>query len=211
DVTTHTITVDWSLHTVAGLMSSCPGLDERARIIAQPIDPTGQPIGQAFTAVFSCNALSGTTQGLPAGFYRVVLSVEDGLMNKFAASLPEDVDIRATDAVVMTSIVVDGGYFKLTWILRGNVTNNSLGCAQAGVDTIRVDSVPMPASAASHDLFACDDFGGTTNALLAGNYDVTVAALLGANPVGTTQPTSHPIGMRNQVTDLGAVTIGIPG
>jgi hypothetical protein len=136
----------------------------------------------------------------------------DSAMSQFAATVPQDVDLETSDAVVAGEIVLDGGYFRVRWDFKGDLSGLPLDCVQAGVDTIVVASRDVSGAMTTfQDQFACSLHKDTTHALPAGMYTVTVSALAGMMMVATAPPISPAtITAPNQITDLGGVVLSIP-
>ena len=151
-----------------------------------------------------------TSAYLPPDVYQVWLEVvTDDNRGLYAQSTSRIVDVIERDALFSAQILNDGGYFLLDWQLRGETTNQTVDCD--GIDSVEISSTLAGETAAFADKFTCADGSGITAGLLKGPYTISVAALgrddraLGTAPAQS----SKEIRDRNQVTDLGLITIPI--
>jgi len=194
----------------------CPIGFGTAALYNQPIDANGNNAGTVFVDLFNCVDGAGTSAPLPpTTFLTWVEITNDNNTNVYAKSLSAVVDVTVSDKTFNTQILDDGGYFQLQWALQGASSNAPLTCAQAGaaggVEAVGTD-VSNPNNSNS-DIFDCEDQYGVTAGYTAGMYTVSVAAL-NANDlsVGTAPTlTNKVIALRNQVTNLGTITIPITG
>ncbi|HEY5952533.1 MAG TPA: hypothetical protein VIV40_43840 [Kofleriaceae bacterium] len=210
------ITANWTLRSEASnSTASCPPTYDTAALYNQPIDSAGNSVGQPIIDLFDCVAGHGTSAPLPPTRYLswVVIANHDNT-SQYATSLSAEVDVTAADKTFSTQILVDGGYFQLTWDLKGATSNAPLTCAAAGLTAstsgIQLQAFVSGSNASSADLFTCEDHAGVTAGYVAGNYDVLIDAV-DPDPVGSAPQISSSIRDRNQVTNLGNVIIPITG
>ena len=207
------ITGEWSFVNIATeTETGCPSGFGTVRMISQPLDSRLSPIGEPFIDLFDCSAGRHTSAALPPDIYQVWLEVvTDDSRALYAQSTSKIVDVIERDAVFSAQILNDGGYFLLDWQLRGEDSNQTLSCA--GVDSIEIASTLASSTAAVADKFDCADHSGLTAGLLNGTYTISVAALgTDDRSLGTAPAQSNRvIRDRNQVTDLGLITIPIAG
>ncbi|MBS1120915.1 MAG: hypothetical protein H6Q90_3143, partial [Deltaproteobacteria bacterium] len=158
---------------------------------------------------YDCADNTGTAE-YPIGAYQVFVEI-NGTGGVYGQSLSAIVDIVAQDQTVSVTLVDNGGYFVFDWDLVDAVSNAPLTCATAGnPDSIEILSTLSGTTAAVADKFDCEVGTGVTGALLAGSYTISVAALNAADQaLGEPQNSSHVIGDRNAVTDLGVITLPI--
>ncbi len=223
-----TTTANWSFATIAfnaggtdtvATPSGCPGGQfDTAAVISQAIDANGVPIGNCdahsasgtcFIDLYNCTDMTGTEQ-VPAGDYIQWVSITnaDGTQ-VYADTISTPIDLTANNTITVT-ILDDGGYFRADWALADTNTNAPLDCAAAGADGISIDSTVAGSSAAVADTFSCDDLGGITGGIPDGNYTLSMQAL-NANmaALGPATTMNGTIGVQNQITDLGTVTIKV--
>jgi hypothetical protein len=62
----------------------------------------------------------------------------------------------------------------LTWETKDSKTGAPIDCHSAGADTVRVSARNSGTGSVYNDLFSCDELGGTTYALTAGDYFINV-------------------------------------
>lgn len=206
-----TITGEWSFHNIAtDSRTGCPQGFGTVRMISQPVDNRLSPIGEPYIDLFDCIDGRHTSALLPPDIYQVWLEVTTDNNNQlYAQSTSKIVDVIERDAVFSAQILNDGGYFLLDWQLRGSSSNQTLSCA--GVDSVEILSTLSGSTQAVGDKFRCGDGSGLTAGLLNGSYTLSVAALDASNKSLGTAPaqTNKAIRDRNQVTDLGLITIPI--
>ncbi len=198
------LTSFWTFQDLDGTTTSCPTGFPRIDISA-----SGEFSG-SFIDQFDCSSGAGSGQALTPDLYTVVAQAvsQDGLQ-VFATSLPQQIDLRMGNGTFATTFFNDAGFFGVTWVLQGAVTNNVLDCAQANVGEIEIATTPN----GSIDLLECTAGSGFTAPLAAGSYTVSITAKTGASQtVGTATPlTGRTIDVPNVVTDLGTITIPIAG
>jgi len=208
-----TITGEWTFHNIATSSNTgCPTGFGTVRMISQPVDDRLAPIGEPFIDLFDCIDGRHTSALLPPDVYQVWLEVvSDSGSSLYAQSTSKIVDVIERDALFSAQILNDGGYFLLDWQLRGEVSNQTLSCA--GVDSVEILSTLSGSTEAVGDKFRCGDGSGLTAGLLNGAYTLSIAALDASDrSLGTAPPiTSKAIRDRNQITDLGLITIPIQG
>ena len=209
------ITGEWSFHNIAGgsdTRTGCPAGFGTVRMISQPVDSRLAPIGEPFIDLFDCLDGRHTSALLPPDVYQVWLEVvTDNNSSLYAQSTSKIVDVIERDALFSAQIINDGGYFLLDWQLRGSMSNSTLSCT--GIDSVEILSTLSGSTEAVGDKFRCGDGSGLTAGLLNGSYTLSVAALGADNRAIGTAPaqTNKAIRDRNQVTDLGLITIPIDG
>lgn len=206
----------WQLRSEATMTATaCPTGYDTAALYSQPVNASGQPAGSAIIDLFNCADNAGTSAALPPGMYQVWIEITDHNNTMvYAKSLSAIVDVTTVDKTFNAQILNDGGYFQLAWALRGANSNSALTCAQAaanGVEAIGTDV--SNASNSNSDIFTCSDQVGITAGYLAATYTVAVHALNASDQVIGAAPdlVNKVINPRNQVTDLGTITIPITG
>jgi hypothetical protein len=211
------VTATWTFHHLADhSVRSCPVGFNTATIVSQPTDDgTHRGVGTTIVDKFDCAAGSGTIT-LPDDNYLVWVQIEnDSGSSVYTKSEQSFVDTSVGDSRIDVDILDDGGYFFLTWDLVDAVSHAPLSCAQAGVTAS--GSIETAASIAGSqsvlitDKFTCEDHFGTTGALLAGNYVVSVDALDSSNKALSSQSTvvTKSITAPDGLTDLGNIMIPI--
>lgn len=210
-----TLSASWSIQDLAtSSVVACPQGFDSVALQTQRIKADGSAVGDPTIDLYDCADGSGDAT-LEAGRYRVTLSIvsHDGA-DIYASSTEAVVDLGETDQAAAFSIVRDGGYFSLAWNLVGETSGDPLDCddvtALAGVEMI---ATLAGSTDATSDIWDCVDGVGTTAALPAGMYTVSVDALDETNAALGTAPTlaDREIKPLNQVTHLGTVTIPITG
>ncbi len=230
------INVTWTIKDVDGTITACPTGFDTGALYSQATDTSGNPIGTCqhtsdvsgtcFIDLFSCSAGAGSSAPLPATSYLTWLQIEnhDGSqvygrgVNPMSPSGDGTlVDVTTADATYSVDIFNDGGHFRLTWDLAGAQSGSPLTCAQAGAGGpgggVEALSTVSGGSTSASDIFTCEDHEGTTAALAAGSYTVSVDALNASMASVGTAPalTNKTIGVHSAITDLGNITIPIDG
>jgi len=210
------VDVTWSFtHLADNSVRSCPSGFGTANIISQTIDPvTHKLVGAPIIDQFDCSAGRGSIT-LPDDTFLVWVEIATNSgSSKYAESAATFVDTSLGDAKVDTEILDDGGYFFFTWDLVDSRTNAALTCRNAGVTASgSVEIVSMSLTTSSYikaDKFTCEDHYGTTEGLLAGDYDIMVQAENNNTTLGAADPFSDTIHAQNGLTDLGNIVIQIP-
>jgi hypothetical protein len=207
------ITGEWSFLNIAtNSTTGCPAGFGTVRMISQAVDNRFSPVGEPYIDLFDCRDGRHTSAFLPPDVYQVWLEVvTDNNGSLYAQSTSKIVDVIERDATFSAQIINDGGYFLLDWQLRGASTNQTLSCS--GVDSVEILSTLVGETEAIGDKFRCGDGSGLTAGLLNGSYTLSVAALDASDRAIGTAPaqTNKAIRDRNQVTDLGLITIPIEG
>jgi hypothetical protein len=210
-----TISARWALRNRAdGATTACPSGFDTVRLIMQPIDASGDPVGDAAEDRFFCEDRGGVATDLFPDVYQVWIEVtSNDLRTLYAQSLSQIIDVRDVDDRFDTEVLNDGGYFQLAWDLVGKTTNRPVACSQvAGLDTIKAISTSVAsATFAYDDSFVCDDHFAVSGGLLEGDYTIAIDALAGAKSVGKMTLQTGTIEGQNQVTDLGTIAIPIDG
>src|SRR5512139_1563426 len=208
-----TITGEWTFHNIAtNTDTGCPAGFGTVRMISQPVDDRLDPIGEPYIDLFDCLDGRHTSAFLPPDVYSVWLEVvSDSGGSLYAQSTSKIVDVIDRDALFSAQILNDGGYFLLDWQLRGTTSNQTLSCA--GVDSVEILSTLSGTTEALGDKFRCGDGSGLTAGLLNGSYTIQVSALDSTNRALGKSPaqSGKAIRDRNQITDLGLITIPIEG
>jgi len=208
-----TITGEWSFRNLASNTDTgCPAGFNTVRMISQPVDRDFRAVGDPFIDLFDCFDGRHTSAFLPPDVYQVWLEVTSASGGSlYAQSTSKIVDVIERDALFSAQILNDGGYFLFDWTLRGQTSNQALSCD--GVDAVEIVSTLSGTTQALADKFNCADRSGITAGLLNGSYTVSVSALdrsdraIGMSPAQS----SKAIRDRNQVTDLGLITIPVEG
>jgi hypothetical protein len=209
------VTVQWRFtHLADNSPRSCPQGFATASIVSQSIDPiTHRGTGVTIVDQFNCADLEGTIS-LPDDTYLVWVQIEsDDGSQIYTKSAQTFVDTSFGDATIDVNILDDGGYFFLTWDLVDAVTEAALTCNEAGLTgDAAVESLATIAGNSSFlvtDKFTCEDHFGTTGALLAGTYTVSVEATVNDLSVGTAPAITETITAPDGLTDLGHILIPI--
>ena len=208
------ITAKWSIKNLASNDNTlpCPPGTTTTALYNQAIDEAGNLIGSPEIDLFNCSDFQGTSGGLIPDVYQswVELTSDNGA-NVYATSLSAIVDVIDVDKTFETTILEDGGYFKIDWTLRDAAGAGELSCAQALADNVSLDvtiagpSVPPVAV----DL-PCEAGFGVSQGFITGTYQVSITATDADGPLGEAIVKSNVvIGDRNEVTDLGHVDIPI--
>ena len=206
----------WQLRDQAtNTTTACPVGYDTAALYSQPVNASNQPSGSAIIDLFNCADNAGTSAALPAGRYQVWIEITDhNNTMTYAKSLSAFVDVTTTDKTFNAQILNDGGYFQLAWLLKGANSNSTLTCAQAAANGVEAIGTDVSNSTNSNsDIFTCSDQAGITAGYLAATYTVAVHALNASDQVIGAAPdlVNKVIATRNQVTDLGTITIPITG
>jgi hypothetical protein len=210
------VTVQWRFtHLADNSPRSCPQGFATASIVSQSIDPiTHRGTGVTIVDQFNCADLEGTIS-LPDDTYLVWVQIEsDDGSQIYTKSAQTFVDTSFGDATIDVNILDDGGYFFLTWDLVDAVTEAVLTCNEAGITANgSVETIATSVANSSYyrnDKFTCEDHFGTTDALLAGTYTVSIDAEEGNAAIGApTNLTNRVITAPDGLTDLGHILIPI--
>jgi hypothetical protein len=210
-----TISARWSLRNMLdGATTACPGDFDSVRLIMQPIDDNGDPVGDAAEDRFDCSDRAGVATDLFPDVYRVWIEIVSHDLNKlYAQSLSQVLDVRKVDETFTAEVLNDGGYFQIGWDLVGKATNRPVQCAQVpGLDTIKAISTFVSSTTRAYDdSFVCDDHFAVSGGLLQGSYTIAIDALDGATSVGRAAPLNAKIDGQNRVTNVGTIAIPIDG
>jgi hypothetical protein len=209
-----TILAQWSLKQQASnQIITCPPNITTAAVYSQEVDTSYRPIGQPIIDLYDCNDNSGRTAALAPSVYQVWVELtSEGGGTVHARSLSAFVDVIDEDKTFTTTLLNDGGYFQLDWSLVNSNTNAPMSCAEAAATGVGVISTLVSnQSTFKDDKFTCEDGTGITGGLLGGTYTVAVDAFDAGGSISPAPVnlTNKVIGDRNQVTDLGAVTIPV--
>ena len=206
------ISGEWTFTNIAtNTTTGCPAGFGTVRMISQPVDARLAPVGQPYIDLFDCIDARHTSAYLPPDVYQVWLEVTNNHGDSlFAQSTSKIVDVIDSDALFSAQILNDGGYFLLDWQLRGQQTNQNLSCA--GIDSIEILATLSGTTEAKSDKFTCADGSGLTAGLVSGSYTLSLSANTTSDrALGTAPAQTKAIRDRNQVTDLGLITIPIEG
>lgn len=210
-----TISARWSLRNmVDGATTVCPDGFDTVRLIMQPIDRNGDPVGDAAEDRFFCSDRGGVATDLFPDVYQVWIEiVSHDLQKLYAQSLSQVIDLRTVDSAFDAEVLNDGGYYQIGWDLIGRNTNRPVQCAQvAGLQTLKAISASVAsATRAYDDSFVCDDHVAVSKGLLEGSYTIAIDALAGDRSVGQAAPVTATIEGQNRVTDVGTIAIAIDG
>lgn len=212
------VSASWSIkHLQNNTVLPCPPGFTTAALYDQPVNSDGTLVGSPTIDLFDCAAGAGTSGPLSPGLYLSWIEIaNDNNTSVYAKSLSTPIDTTPGDQAASFTILEDGGYFQLQWLLKGATTNSTLTCAQAGVASnggsagIQLQAFVSGSNTSASDIFNCEDGTGVTDPYLKGSYDVLVDAI-NPNPVGSAPTISSSITAPNNVTNLGTVTIPING
>lgn len=221
----HVDSVDSTGHVTP---TSCPpGIDTAAlhTVAASSdgiaLDSCTSVNSDCYIDLFNCDDFSGLSAALPAQNYLtwIELTNHDGSQS-YATSTAGFVNITNVDMSFDTEILVDGGYFKLSWSLMGETSNQPVTCAdtaasRAAGGSVRVTSTLVGSMTALADKFDCEDHFGYSAPLPWGSYQIVMDALDSADhPLGSqsTQVGTQVVGSEpNSIVDLGHVVLLIAG
>jgi len=212
EFTTHATWAFKSTQTTGTL--NCPTGYDTAAVYSQEVDGSGTAIGQPTIDLFTCADGQGTTSPLSAGMYDTWIAITNtnGSMT-WGQSVNAVVDLSTANATYAADLYIDGGYFAFKWDLVGATSNSPLTCTQAGAESADMLSTVTNTTQSVDDIFTCSDGQGVSAVLQAGNYVVSLSAL-NSSMQALGQPVNLPnktINIKNQVTDLGTVSIPIDG
>ncbi|HWO24984.1 MAG TPA: hypothetical protein VNO30_39865 [Kofleriaceae bacterium] len=216
-----TINAEWSFHEVDAsgrpvVTNPCPAGFDTVALHNQQFDPaTGRDLGSEVIDLFDCVDMRNFTDELVPGVYETFLSVTSpGGASIYATSLAATVDVTTVDKTFSSDIVDNGGYFKVGWDLRRtSATGTLLACRDvANIDGVEITATLSGSSAAVTDTFDCEPGVDFSAAVMEGTYVVKVDAINTSNQaIGAGELLNNKVMRdRNQVTDLGIVTLVIP-
>jgi hypothetical protein len=213
-----TITADWSFHTVntRGQLSpenNCPPGFPTVALHSQELDGADRPVGLEVVDLFDCIDGRNFSDELLPGVYETFIRVtDDSGLSLYAESLPEIVDVRVNDVTIEPQIMDNGGYFSYAWDLRELQTNAPLECRDiAGLDGIEIAATLTNSTEGVTDIFDCEVGAAFSAPVMEGTYVISVAALDTTDKQISEDLTLNNKVMRNrnQVTDLGVLTIQV--
>jgi hypothetical protein len=225
------IQANWTMKSVDAsgntTPTGCPvGFDTAAMhtVAASPdgtlLDPCTSVNSNCFIDLFNCSDMTGVSSALPAQNYLTWLEIttHDG-SGVWATSTQGFLDITNVDLSFHTDILVNGGYFRLSWSLMGANSGAPLSCAQTAASSAANGFVQTTATISGtgimlSDKFTCEDHFGYSAPLPAANYQVLVDARDASNTPIVTQPVqiNNTIGaIPNDIVDLGHVVLPIAG
>ncbi len=185
------------------------------------IDACTSANSSCFIDLFNCTDFAGLSAPLPARNYLTWVEITNNSGSSvYATSTAKFVDITNVDMNFDTHILVDGGYFRLTWTLKGETSGNTLSCSQTAAaksagGSVEVVSTLNGTSTAFTDKFDCEDHFGYSAPLHSGDYTLAIDALNSSNQAlgstSTTIPATTIGTMANDIVDLGNVLINIAG
>lgn len=214
------VTAQWSFRNVASQANTgCPAGFATVALYNQEVDSNDRPIAGIPPEIdlFDCIDGSGTTGAIPAVAYETWYEVTNGDGGAlYGQSLAAIVDVTIEDKTFSASILNDGGYFSLSWILRGDTSARTLNCSEIpNIDGVEIVTTLTSGGAAVVDKFDCGAAFEISGGLLQGSYTVSVDAFQdGAGGGALGEPvtlTNRTIADRNDVTDLGTITLPIDG
>src|SRR5690606_13932054 len=149
--------------------------------------------------LFDCIDDRNFSDPLAPGVYETFVSVtSDGGASIYADSLAAIVDVRSADKTFVTEIVDNGGYFKIGWNLRDEVTNEPLLCGvNLDIDGIEIDATLLGPQDLVVDQFDCERGFDFSAAIMEGTYSVDVSAFMDAQPDDVL--VGEPVTLTNQV------------
>jgi hypothetical protein len=226
------ITATWQLANVNAngslVATACPaGFDTAAlhTVAASPdgtaLDSCTQPDSDCYIDLFDCASGIGRSSGLPAQNYLTWIEITDSVgANVWATSDEKFVDISAADMGFDTTILNNGGYFRLSWSLFGERTGSALTCADTAAASpsggyVQTTAMISTGGSALADRFNCEDHFGYSDPLPTGRYTVLVDARDRTNTPISSQPVAMDNALigtgPNDVVDLGHVLIPVAG
>lgn len=222
-----TVGANWQFLTVDGESASCPPGFTTAALFNQRVNADGDPVGgdcrtlddadtsggTCFVDLYDCVDGTGRSAPLPPARYRTWIAItDDNVSQVYAETVSAYLDVRDVNLTYSADVLVDGGYFFLSWDLVDSITNERLTCDEALADGVGVISTSVSnANLFYDDKFTCADYAGYTAGLLAGTYTVAVDAMEGDKSVSPEPEvlTNKVIAAPNRVTDLGHITIPV--
>jgi cysteine-rich repeat protein len=227
------VSATWHLNSVdatTGALSAaaCPSGFDTAALHTVAANTDGTAVSACTTAgadcfidLFNCADGAGLSADLPPRNYLTWVEITNtNGSSLYATSTAEFVDITNVDMNFDTHILVDGGYFKLTWTLHGEQSSSDLTCAQTAAATSAGGSIEVVSTLSTNtsviltDKFNCEDHFGYSAPLHTGSYDLAIDALNSAD-AAISNPTSFSgvaVGATaNEIVDLGHIVIPIPG
>ena len=221
-----TWTLDHVTSTGAVTAAACPSSDSSAELHTVAASPDGtaldsctSPSSDCYIDIFNCSDGGGVSAPLPAQNYLTWVEITAG-GSTYATSTAAFVDITTVDMQFDTEILVDGGYFKVSWSLQGETSGNTLACADTAAahsagGSVEVVSTLVGTSTALTDKYDCEDHFGYSAPLPWGSYEIVMDALnssdqalgststdLGQQVIGSTP---------NDIVDLGHAVLHIAG
>jgi len=226
------VAATWSLDHVtstgAVTAAACPAGYDTAELHTVAASPDGVALdsctsvnSDCYIDLFNCSDGAGVSSPLPAQNYLtwVEIASHDG-SSVYATSTAAFVDITDVDMQFDTDILVDGGYFKLSWSLQGETSGNTLACADTDAaksagGSVEVVSTLVGTTSALTDKYDCEDHFGYSAPLPWGSYEIVMDALNSANQALGSQSTDlgqHTIGSNpNEIVDLGHAVLKVSG
>ena len=215
------MTANWSFKQLSnGASLGCPTGFNTTAVHAIPVNRFGDKNGTEEIDLYTCSALTGTSDQYMPRLYEVYLEITTQNNSALYADTPSAyVDLTLVDKTITQTIIDDGGFFKFNFELRDAGNGAKLTCAQAGSDGVEILSTLNGSTQAKSDIFNCvtpgfrdDGTGpGFTAGLLAGDYTVSIAALDASDRSVGTAPalTNKRVAAPNKITDLGLIQIPI--
>jgi cysteine-rich repeat protein len=224
------VTVSWSLSTVAGVAQPYPARFATAQLVVQGYNdeplpcffedtcvraPTGSGLR---TATVDADAGEATMfMAVPSSEYVTVELVDaDGV--GYAKSLPAQQTPYL--APPHLDLYTDGGYMQLAWKLSGIDSQGRVSCNSTGVGSIDVTATPDAGGAPIYMTFDCFDRDipaafpsgvARSQVMPAGGYTIATSAYGYGDHRGFATPQHVTIAGATAVTDIGTITIPMPG
>ncbi len=176
---TGSVDVTWSLqdtYTDDGIVVGCAGAGT-ATIYAS--DGSGDA-NDPYSDLYDCVDGGGTAMDLPLGSYTVWVEItDDAGVDLYAQSETATVNLTSDGQVATAVYTIENvnGFFDVAWTFSGGDT-----CASAATeDGISILATLGGTTAATDDLYDCEDGGATTPAVPIGSYVVEVYLINAAN------------------------------
>jgi hypothetical protein len=224
------VAATWSLDHVTSngdvTPAACPSSASSAELHTVAASPDGVAVDSCQSAnsdcyidIFDCTDGGGVSAPLPAQNYLTWVEIVDN-GTTYATSTAEFVDITDVDMQFDTDILVDGGYFKVSWSLQGETSGNTLACADTDAaksagGSVEVVSTLSTGGNALTDKYDCEDHFGYSAPLPWGTYTIVMDALNSSDQALGSESTplgDHTIGSNpNEIVDLGHAVLKVSG
>jgi hypothetical protein len=211
------------------MTTTCPSGDDTAALHSQPVDISGNPMGQPFVQLLACGSGAGSSTALPPGAYNEWVTIQDRAGTMPAAQSPTTLDLNGSPLTLDVSnvsidemIILDGGLFKYEWNLVGATSGSAVMCAVAGATTLSMTATNVQNTASTFtSTTPCSNDTGIVHLVLSnpiptGLYSVGISAVTAAgSAVGpattlTNAMIQAPTALM-PVTDLGQVMVQVNG
>jgi hypothetical protein len=207
--------VNWQWLEVAAAgtttAATCPPNTDIS-VHTQQVDASGNPVGQEIIDIYNCEDGGGILPPVPASTVSVYLSGEGGAGD--FTSFTQFVDLTTMDQVVDFDLIANGGYIQFAWELVGGTSNTPLSCEQV-TDLTGIGAIVTVADTPSEAFdfqYTCQDGFGTTDALAAEDYVISIDAFSDEGSISE-QPfvQNVTVGAPNDIVEIGTVEIPIEG